>query len=75
MTNLKGSLTTDTDRTTATNSKITMSACYQTAPREIVKGTHIIYGSKQNLSGKDVIHISSQFDHPLGPYGPKCAGR
>ena len=35
------------------------------------KYRHIIYGWKQNLSGKDVIYIWSRSDQPSGRYWPK----
>jgi len=36
---------------------------------------HIIYGSKQNLSGKDNIYFWSPSDQPSGRYTPKTGQR
>ena len=49
--------------------------CFKTPPREMSKYRHIIYGSKQNLSGKDVIYISSPPDQLSGRYCPETGLR
>ena len=48
-----------------------VSVCWRTPPGEIIRYRHMIYGSKQNLSGKVVNYISSQTDQRFKSYEPK----
>ena len=47
---------------------VCLSVCTQTPPREIDRYRYVIYGSTQNLSGKDYFVVSSRSDHRFGRY-------
>mgnify|MGYP007024384275 CR=1 FL=1 len=54
---------------------VCLSVCPQTPPREIDRYSYVIYGSTQNLSGKDYFVVSSRSDHRFGRYCPKTGHR